>query len=312
MKKTAFLSIVAAGVLWGTSGIFVHYMAPYGFSSLQMTAVRGAVSLICMSVFLLCRKPSLFRVTLKELLLCAGCGFGFFGTAACYFAAMQIVGVSTAVMLMYTAPVFVMLYSTLFFGEGLSSLKAIAVVCMLLGCALVSGVVGGVRFEPLGILLGMLSALSYAAYNVFTKISLRCGANASTVTLYTFFFMAGAAILSCKPREIVTFVASAPIAVIALSIGLGIITSVLPYFLYALALRELPVGTASALSVVEPMAATVFGVLVFRETPGLLACIGILLILTAVLLLSRTDESKNKMISKNENKKRKRERSLTK
>lgn len=293
MRKRAVFLIVFAGVLWGTSSIFVHDMAPYGFSSLQMTAVRGTVSLICMSVFLLCGKPSLFTVKPKELLLYAGCGLGFFGTAACYYAAMQITGVSTAVMLMYTAPVFVMIFSVLFLGERLTALKGISVLCMLVGCAFVSGVAGGMRFESLGILLGVLSALFYAAYNVFTKISLQRGANATTVTLYTFLFMAGAAMLSCKPTEIVSHVAKAPVAVLALSVGLGIVTSVLPYFLYALALRELPAGTASALSVVEPMAATLFSVLIFGEKLGLYSCLGILLILLAVIFLSRTDESAN-------------------
>ena len=298
IKKRAFLFIIAAGVFWGTSGIFVHFMAPYGFSSLQMTAVRGTVSFLSMAIFLLCGQPSLFRASIRELLLYAGCGLGFFGTAACYYAAMQIAGVSTAVMLMYTAPVLVMLYSVLFLGERFTLLKGVSVLCMLVGCAFVSGVIGGIRFEGLGILLGFLSALFYAAYNVFTKIALRRGATAKTVTLYTFLFMAGAAVVSCRPTEIVTHAAKAPIAVLALSVGLGIVTSVLPYFLYALALRELPAGTASALSIVEPMAATLFSVLLFRERLRFYSCIGILLILLAVILLSRADEKNGKKASR--------------
>jgi len=51
MKTKAFIYIVIAGILWGTAGIFVHYLAPFGFSSLQMTAIRGSVAAIAMTVY---------------------------------------------------------------------------------------------------------------------------------------------------------------------------------------------------------------------------------------------------------------------
>lgn len=292
MKIKALLLIVAAGVLWGTSGIFVHYMTPYGFTSLQLTAVRGTVSVLAMAILALARKPSLLRANRIELLLFAGCGIGFFGTAACYYAAMQVIGVPTAVMLMYTAPVLVMLFSIAFLGERFSGFKMIALLCMLVGCAFVSGVIGNLGLSPIGLLLGVLSAFCYAAYNVFTKVALRRGADPLTTTLYTFLFMAVAAILSSRPIEIVSNLQNAPVAAVLWSLGLGIVTSVLPYFLYALALRELPAGTASALSVVEPMAATLFSVLLLGERLQLFSCIGIVLILFAVVLLSLTDRDR--------------------
>ena len=226
--------------------------------------------------------------------MCVGAGLGFFATASCYYASMQIVGVSTAVVLMYTSPVLVLLYSVLFLGERLTLSKSLLVVAMLTGCAFVSGVIGGMHFDLLGILLGIASAVAYAAYNIFTKLALRQGTNASTVTLYTFLFMALAAVVSSQPAQIVTHAAGAPIKVLLWSLGLGIVTSVLPYFLYALALRVLPAGTASALSIVEPMSATLISVLLFREKLNLYSCIGILLILLAVSLLSFADEAEQR------------------
>ena len=73
-------------------------------------------------------------------------------------------------------------------------------------------------------------------------------------------------------------------------------TFVIPYFLYTLSLKYLPAGTASALSIVEPMAATVFGIIFLRQIPDIFAGIGIVLIILAVFLLgvaeSRLDKSK--------------------
>ena len=87
MKK-AFLYIILAGIFWGTSGIFVHYLAPYGFSSLQMTFVRGAVSFIGMLLYvLICRRRAL-RVRALDLLCCVFIGITLFLTGSCYFTSM--------------------------------------------------------------------------------------------------------------------------------------------------------------------------------------------------------------------------------
>ena len=109
MKKLAFIYIILAGILWGTSGIFVHYLAPHGFTSLQMTFLRSVVSLICMAVYILISDRKLFKVKWGELILFAGSGLSFFLTASCYYYSMQATSISTAVVLMYTAPIFVVI-----------------------------------------------------------------------------------------------------------------------------------------------------------------------------------------------------------
>ena len=290
MKKQAFLYIILSGVLWGTSGIFVKLLAPFGFSSVQMTFMRGAVSLICMTVYSLLRNPALFRVTRKEFLLFGVSGLGLFGTATCYYASMQMTSVSTAVVLMYTAPVMVMLFSVLFLGEKLTKLKMVSVVCMLVGCGLVSGIIGGLKFHAFGIALGFLSGISYGVYNIFTKIQMRKHLSPVSATLYNFLFITALSLFVSNPAQMLHSTLQNPAATVPLMVGIGLFTCVLPYVFYTLALKELPVGTASALGIVEPMAATVFSVMLFREPLEISSLFGIILILGAVFLLSRSDE----------------------
>lgn len=291
MKK-AFLYIILAGIFWGTSGIFVHYLAPYGFSSLQMTFVRGAVSFIGMLLYvLICRRRAL-RVRALDLLCCVFIGITLFLTGSCYFTSMQMTSVSTAVVLMYSAPVYVSIFSALFFGEQFSRLKWCAVGCMLVGCCLVSGVIGGLRFDLVGILIGMLSGISYAAYNVLTKISMRRGNDPITTTLYSFLFMVIVAALFAQPGQLPSLVAPSPLLLIPLLIGMGVVTYVAPYFLYTLGIRDLPAGTASALGIVEPMAATVFSVFLLQEPISWISAIGILLIVGSVFMLAKAEDNK--------------------
>ena len=292
MKTRAIFYIVIAGVLWGTSGLFANTLRQYAYSPLHMTAIRGSVAFLCMLVFVLLRHRSALRITASDLLLYAGISACLFGAAASYYASMELTSVATAVVLMYTSPIYVLLFSVLFFGERLSTLKLVGVGGMLLGCCFVSGIFGGFAGNVGGILLGLLAGLTYGGYSILAKIALRRSRHPMTTTLYGFAGMAIIALCTCRPAGILTNIAKHPALLIPLSIGLGVVTYVVPYFLYTLALRDLPAGTASALSIVEPMAATLFSIFLLEEEITLLSVIGILLILGCVLLLSRPEPEK--------------------
>ena len=289
MKK-AFLFIITAGILWGTSGIFVHFLAPYGITSLQMTSARAIVSLICVFLYALFKKREAFSVKPAYLLLFLGIGASLFLTASCYYSSMQMTSVSTAVVLMYAAPIYVMVYSVAFLGEKLTKIKAVSVICMLIGCCLISGIVGGLKFDPLGVLIGVFSGISYAAYNVLTKIAMQKGISPTSTVLYGFSFMALISLVGLDPKGLSESVSIESAVTIPLLIALGICTFVIPYVLYTLAMKDLSAGSASALSIIEPMSATIFSVILFDEKLSVFSVIGIVLILGAVYLMGKYED----------------------
>lgn len=291
MKKKAFIYIVVAGLLWGTSGVFVHFLAPYGFSSLQMTAVRGTVSSVAIAIFALLKDRKLFKIKPLDLLICLGVGTMLYLASACYYSAIPMTSVSTAVMLMYTAPVFVAAASVVMFGEKMSKMKIVAIVIMLVGCCLVSGVIGNFKVESIwGILLALFAGLTYGSYNLFSKLAMRRGMNPLTVTVYGFMIMMLIGFCVTSPVGIVTTAAKAPMQTVPLLLGLGLCTFVVPYTLYTIGLRDLPAGTASALSIVEPMSATVYSIAFLGETLTAYSVMGIILVVGSVLMLSREEE----------------------
>lgn len=289
MKKKAFIYIILAGILWGTSAIFVHFLSPFGFSSLQMTLIRGLTAFALLLAYILFRDKTLFRLKPAELLVFLGIGIAFFGTASCYFASMQMTSVSTAVILMYTAPILVMLYSVLFLGEKLTPLKTVSVAAMLVGCALVSGIIGGLKFDPLGIAIGFLSGISYAAYNILTKIAMRRSCNPFTTTVYCFLFSTIIALFVCEPKSIPEAIGKMPAVTIPVALLMGICTCFLPYILYTKAMKTLPAGTATSLGIIEPMSATLFSVIFLGEPLSVPTFCGIILILASVFLLSKSE-----------------------
>jgi len=285
MKIKAFVFIIIAGILWGASPLFVSYLSPRGFSSLHLTAVRAAVSVIILSISLLVFKARGFRVGLFDVLLFLLNALGFVGTATFYFQAIKMTSASTAVVLMYTAPIYVLLFSVLFLKERITKLKLSAMTLMLVGCFLVSGVIGGFCFDALGILFGILSGLSYGIYNIVTKILMRRGQNPTVTTFYTFLFAAAVSVVISEPISLFEKIGDSSALTVVVLILLGIATCVAPYFLYTLAMRELSAGVASSLGIVEPMAATVMSAVFLSDIPSALSWVGIVLILGAVFLL---------------------------
>ena len=290
MKKRGLVYIILACILWGTSGIFVNNLAPYGVTSIQMTFIRGLVAFVCMGVFVLISDRGIVKTNLREILLFAGSGVSFFLTATCYYQSMQLTSVSTAVVLMYTAPIFVMIYSTTFLGEKINLKKLIAVIGMIAGCCLVSGIIGGLKINIAGIAIGFLSGISYASYNIITKIEMQKGINPVKANFYCFLFSLLVGLLFAKPAGILDCISKNPPVVISLSLGVGFFACILPYFLYTMALKEIPAGTASSLAILEPMSATIISVLILGEILSLYSIIGIVLILGSVFLLSKEEQ----------------------
>lgn len=290
MKNKAVILIVLAGILWGTSGLFVNKLAPMDVSTSQMICLRATVAAICMSLYFFVFDRKLFNISLKHLLFAIPSGFAMYGCGAAYYASIQASSVSTAVILMYTAPVFVMAYSVAFLGEKLTKLKLFSVVIIMVGCVLVSGITDSVTFNVTGVVFGLLAGISYSAYNVLTKIQMKKGFDAATSTMYCFVFMAVFSIMFCDFPGIFNFYTSYGNLFLILAVGIGFVTSVLPYFFYTISLKHLQVGTASALGIVEPMAATIFSVLFLSEKLSIASGVGIVLIIASVLMLSTSKE----------------------
>ena len=103
--------------------------------------------------------------------------------------------------------------------------------------------------------------------------------------------MAAAAALCISPRSLIDHFSAEPAVTLPLGIGIGIATCILPYLLYTLAMRDLSAGTASALGIFEPMAASLYSFLLLGEQPNLYSFLGIGLILIAVVLLGKAEDS---------------------
>lgn len=285
MNIISIIYIVIAGLSWGTSGIFVHYLTPYGVTSAQMTLIRGFVSVLVLGVYILISKKN-FKNKKRDLPLMLGSGLFMMLTSVFYFTSMQKTSVATSVTLMYMAPIYVTCYACIFLREKLSVSKIIAVILVVLGCAFTSGIVGGLKYDLLGIIFGILSGLSYGSYSIFVKIMHRRGINVLFSLFYSYLVMSLSSMIIASPIDVI-IMGSRSYVLTLLMIGLGFFTFTLPYFLYSVGMKKLPASVASGLAVIEPLSATLYSVLLFNEKLGLFNIIGLLSIVIGVVLLSK-------------------------
>lgn len=290
MKKLAAPSVILAGILWGVISIFIKKLSAAGFDSLQICLIRMIVAAISVFVFLLIKSPSLLKINIKDIWMFIGTGiisivlFNSF-----YFYTMVNSEASVAVVLLYTSPVFIMILSAVIFKEKLTFKKLIALFSTVLGCVLVSGMLSGSHvLTTVTLFTGLASGLFYALYTIFGKFALK-KYNTATVTAYTFLFGLIGSVPLGKPSALVSVI-SADYSLLLWCIGIGIISTTLPYVLYTFGLNRMDSGKASILVAVEPLVGALLGIFFYNESHDALKIIGILLILLSIILLSLPDK----------------------
>lgn len=286
-QRTGSLLIIVAGVFWATMGLFVRALGTYGFTSLQISAFRLLSSAVCFAVILALRDKKAFRIRPKDILLFIGLGVGSVAImTVCYFSAIGMLSLSTAAILLYTSPIWVMLMSALLFREKITQTKLIALLLAFSGCMLVSGLSGG-GASAAGIAVGVASGVAYGLYSILGSIALR-RYSPFTVTTYAFSIAALAVTAVAGPGDMISKIGASgrPAALLALAIAMGVVTAVIPYLLYTIGLEHVEPSRAAILATTEPMMATVLGMIVYREGMTLFSAAGILCILLAIIILN--------------------------
>lgn len=283
---TGDILIIIAGLFWGSMGIFVRHLNVLGFTSVQVACLRLVTAGILFAVILLIKDPKGFKIKVKDIPLFLALGLvSILFFTCCYFTAIRLMTMSTAAILLYTSPIWVMILAVIFLKEKLTARKVIALILAFAGCVLVSGFGGKVTLP--GILVGLGSGLGYGLYSIFGSFALR-KYSPFTVTCYTFLIAGLGSIAVSDPADLFSKIASADnrLALAGFVLLTAVVTAVIPFLFYTLGLNRTTAGRAAVLATVEPAAATLFGVFVMNERIGIASAVGILLVFAAIIVLS--------------------------
>lgn len=285
MRNTAaYLYVLGAAFLWGNLGVFIRYLGEAGFTTFQLIAFRSWVSTGILVGFLAWKHRSLLHVRIRDLWMFAGTGIiSFLLFNFCYMLSLQMVSLSIAAILLYTAPIFVAVLSVWIFKEKFTVRKAVSLALAFGGCILVSGFSGTGSPRALGIVLGLLSGFFYSLYSIFGKVALARYASL-TVTTYTFIFASIGIAPFCEYGRLADISWNIPVVLLLIAFAGG--TGALAYLLYTKGLERMAPTNAAVAAILEPVVAALAGALFFHEILGVLGAVGIALVILAILILS--------------------------
>lgn len=276
--------VFLAGICWGVISVFIKGLTSFDYDSFDIMCFRSWASVVLMFIFFLMRDRSLLKIKLRDIWMFIGTGiFSLTFFSYCYFTSIVKSGAAVAVVLLYTSPIFVMLMSAVVFKEKITLKKIVALILTFIGCVLVAGLIGtGSRLSMGALLLGLGAGFGYALYSIFAGFAVK-KYSSLTVTFYTFLF---SGITLPIFRNPVALIGSVSLQVIPWIVGTSIICTVLPYLCYTWGLGKMEAGKAAVLVTVEPLVGAIIGILIYHEDANLFKLLGIILIFSAVILLS--------------------------
>jgi drug/metabolite transporter, DME family len=295
-----YLYIGTAAFLWGVSATlgraaFTGHLL-FGAISLGtslkdinpliLSQSRATLSLaVLLPALLLRRGPSALRVPGSDLLRFVL--LGIFGVAASnylYYLAIQRTNVATAIILQYTAPVWVLLYTAVRGSLRPSPRKIAAVALSVAGCALAVGLVGagGFRMDTVGVAAALIAAFSFAFYNVgghtvlarYDRWKVLLWVLVATSTFWIFVNPPWKILAAHYSGEQWAFM-----LVFSLLSVLG------PFSCYFAGLQHLEPTRAIVASCLEPVFSIVITAIVLGELVRPLQTVGIVFVLVAIVLI---------------------------
>ena len=286
-----YILVLIAGVSWGLIGVFTKAIDALGFTEMQMLFVKGVLATAVLFLITFFKdKKQLKLKNWKDIRYFIGTGiisFTFFSWA--YMKAVNLTSLGVAAVLLYTAPTFVMLFSILLFGEKMTKTKGIVLLMTFVGCILVTGLLeGGLTFTWQGIAIGLASGVGYALYSIFGTYAIRAGYGSLSISFYTFLMATIVMTFLVEPATVVSQITE--MGQWPLAISFALLTTVVPYLTYTKGLSGLPASKASVTATIEPVVAAILGIVVFHESVTMLKVTGIVLVLSSVVVMGRTEQ----------------------
>jgi DME family drug/metabolite transporter len=276
------LFVIAAAVLWGTTGT-AQAFAPPGAESLAIGAVRLAVGGLALLVLALVRK-SLRRGAPWPKIATLTAAASMAAYQPLFFAGVARTGVAVGtIVAIGSAPILAGLLGILIRRERPLPRWFRATLLAVAGCVLLVAAGSSVSVDVGGVLLALGAGLAYAAYSVASKTLLEALPPDAAMAVV---FSLGALFLSpLLLTTDLTWLAQPRGWMVTLH--LGVLATAAAYAFFARGLRLVPVSTAVTLSLAEPLTAGLLGVFILGERLTMLAVLGIGLLLAGLVSLSR-------------------------
>ncbi|MCR4828219.1 MAG: DMT family transporter [Bacteroidales bacterium] len=280
---------IGAAVCYGTNLLGALKLYAVGMNTGSVLLLRFGLAWCIIAIVMLVRKEKL-KVTRSELRSLTGLGLLFVVSSLTLYLSFHFIEAGVASTILFVYPVMTAIIMRLFFHERQGWVTIISIVLSFIGVVLLYWNGSGQRLNTLGVVLVLLSALSYALYIiVMNRADLRM--SSFKINFYVLIFCAvGNGIYLLGTRMIMgpdNGLTLPPDATAWFWAGwLAVVPAILALVMMVYAAKYIGSTPTAIMGALEPLTAVLLGILVFGEHFSANLAIGIVLILSAVILIA--------------------------
>lgn len=272
---------ILAAVFYGTNPLGALKLYEQGMNTNSVLFSRFSLAWIIIAIILIIKKERL-KVTQKEFGTLTALGLLFTASSMTLYFSFHYIAAGVASTLLFTYPIMTAVIMGLIFKEKAGIKTIVAIILSLVGVLLLYWSDAGGALNTLGVILVLVSALTYAIYIIVVN---RCPLEMSSfkinfyVVLYCAIGMAVFAWLTGQPLRL-------PHNAVSwfYSVWLAVVPATLSLVLMVYASKYVGATPTAILGALEPLTAVLIGIFVFDEPFGFRLAIGIVLILSAVII----------------------------
>lgn len=285
MVGASTVFIVLAALFWGLSGGLGGILIAHGWDPFVVSFYRGAIGFLCIVIWLVLRPQSSGLASCRLWFWSVIAGLGVAGNFAFYFLSIGQGSIAVAATLMYCAPIFVYIVSFVLKLESPTLAKWAAISLVMIGIVLLTQIydIGASDITLIGVAAGLLSGLSYAIFIFGFKYAAPHGSPQAILAIA----FAVLSIILIWPGNAGQMAAALSTSDWLLFVILGVFGAGLSFVLYIIGLNQTTPAVASIVAMVEPVTASLFGVMVLNQTLVGTQVAGMVLILLTVAALNQ-------------------------
>ncbi len=283
-RLIGIILIAISAASFGTLAIFGRYAYNDGMNIYTVLFLRFGVSASFMTVILLLSKEHFPCGQILAQLVGMG-ALGYVGQSFMYLTAINYASAGLVALLLYLYPFFVAILATIFLHEKITRIKVIALILALFGTALTVGPVSG---QLIGALMAITAALIYSIYIIVGTNVMK---HVSPVQSSTVIFASAGAVYG-----LLTLVNGAQFPAsnsgwLAI-LGIIVVSTIIPVVTFLAGLERIGPTNAAMLSTLEPIVTVLLAAWLFGDKLLPIVMLGGGLILVAVILLTRSELSR--------------------
>lgn len=283
-KLKGTLCGVGAAVSYGMNPLGVLPLYADGINTNSVLFYRYGLAVVIMALFMIVqRKP--FSVTIKELCILMPLGVLFVLSSLTLFESFHYMDAGVASTLLFVYPVLVAVMMAVFFKEKVTAVTVFSILLSLSGIGLLYGGGDTGTLSLTGVMFVLASSLSYAIYIVVVnKSSLRM--SSVKLTFYVMLFGFSVIIINALiGGEDTAIQRLTTLRMWIFASILALFPTVISLILMVIAVHEIGSTPTAVMGALEPLTAVVLGVTLFNEAFTFRLAVGIILILSAVIMI---------------------------